>query len=640
MVDDLAMAGPPDAAHPIGREERLAAAEPDLRLAYERETARLLRGRLELSFAFFLLFMGIVVLVERRMPGHAGVVYAFLIEAVIGGTALLLTRVPRFELATRRIAVLAMIGLSYTMLIYSGMVQSPWDPTALGQVCLMACIAIVLPWGWRAQLALALSSLAGFALVMPLLDQNSPGVYILVALLTGATTSTFAAFFLDRYRFQAFARAVELTRAHALQQEEAEISGALLYVGQMLSQFVGRAELLEHVNRLVIDALGCDWSSTFVYDHERHRFRFVANVGSRTEVQTELESMDIPPESMPVFAELRDRRLVEIPDADAQELIPSDLLARWEMASMLCVPIYRNDRLIGVIGTGYLSRRGPFSRKQKRLLEGIGHAVAVGIDNERLIRDLRAANRLKSDFVATMSHELRTPLNVILGYAEMLDEAAHDSPQDVEQFADRIRRSARELLELVNATLDLGRMESGRDELRLERVRVGPLLAEIDGELEALARGRGLEVAWHDAVGATAIATDRVKLKTIVKNLVGNAIKYTPHGSVAVHAAIEDAVLVVSVRDTGVGIAADDLPTIFDMFRQVGSSATRSGGGVGLGLYIVRTLVDRLGGTVDVASTLGVGSEFTVRLPLHADADAAAGTRRTADTAAQARLSS
>jgi signal transduction histidine kinase len=395
----------------------------------------------------------------------------------------------------------------------------------------------------------------------------------------------------------------------------------------------------------VVDALGCDWSSTFVWEHERHRFRFVANVGSRTEVQTELESMDIPPDTLPLFDELRQRRLVEIQDASAQELIPADLLERWEMASLLCVPIYRNDRLIGVIAAGYSTRRGPFSRKQKRLLEGIGHAVAVGIDNERLIRDLRAANRLKSDFVATMSHELRTPLNVILGYAEMLEEAAHESPRDVEHFAERIRRSARELLELVNATLDLGRMESGRDELRLERVSLGPLLVELGGteiaaELDEVARGRGLEVAWHDAVGGTAIVTDRVKLKTIVKNLTGNAIKYTPRGSVRVHASIRDDELVISVHDTGVGIAPEDLPTIFDMFRQVGSSTTRSGGGVGLGLYIVRTLVDRLGGVIDVDSAPGVGSTFTVRLPLHADPLAVGDARRTVESSSQERLSS
>ena len=598
-----------------------------LAAAYRRESNRLIRIRLELSLTFFLVFMGIVVLVERRMPGHGGVVTAFAVELLIGGTAVLLARRPRLSEATRPIAVAAMAGIALTMLVFSSTVRSPWDPAALGQVCLIACLAIVLPWGWRPQLALATISCVGFVLATPFLDRASPAVYPLVALGTGATTSTFAAFFLDRYRFEAFARAAELSRAYALQQEEAEISGALLHVAQTLGEFVGRTDLLEQVNRLVIDALGCDWSSTYVYDGERRRFRFLGNVGSRTDIRTEFESMDLRPDSASILRALESRKLVEITDADTQDLAPRELLARWEMASVLCVPIFRNERLIGAIGSGYRTRRGPFSRKQKKLLSGIGHAVAVGIENERLIRDLRAANRLKSDFVATMSHELRTPINVILGYAEMTADAAHTSPSDVAHFAGRIQRSAAELLELVNATLDLGRMESGRDELQVAPVVLDDLLREIEGEVEALATARNLTMTWHNALGRTAIVSDRVKLKTIVKNLVGNAIKYTPHGSIVVEIEHTDGMLVLRVRDTGIGIAPEHLSAIFEMFRQVDSSTTRAVGGVGLGLYIVRQLLDRLGGSIAVDSTPGVGSVFTVRVPIGQDAALARGPR-------------
>ncbi len=589
--------------------------------AYELETARLIRVRLDLAVTLFLVFMGIVALAERRMPGHEGVVFAWLVELVICLVAVVLIRRPRCTLAAKPIAVLCMGGLALTMLVFSATVASPFDPVAVGQVCLITCLAIVLPWGLQAQMTLAAISLSGFFFVMPFLEKSGPMVYAMVVLATGSTTSSLAAHFLDRYRFVAFARAAELSRAYAQQQEEAEVASVLLHAGQMLSQLVGRSDLLEQVNRLVIEALGSDWSNTFVYDPGQDAFRFVANVGSSDEVRAELETIDFPPHSMPIFDSLRTGRLVEIADAATQDLVPPELLARWGIASMLCAPVYRDEGMIAVIGTGYATRRGPFSAKQRRLLVGIGHAVAVGVGNERLIGDLRAANRLKSDFVATMSHELRTPLNVILGYAEILTDAAGDAPpRDVAHYATRIQYSATELLELVNATLDLGRMESGRDVLHIEAVALAAVLGEVAAEVEPLAQASGLRVAWQNALGPITVPTDRVKLKTILKNLVGNAIKYTAEGSVTVSVGRDGESLCLAVADTGVGIEPADLPAIFEMFRRVDSSATRTAGGVGLGLYIVRQLVERLGGTIEVASEPGVGSTFTVRLPMYLDA--------------------
>ena len=609
MSPTLHAAGATEAVVPLPNESIAA------HLAYEAETARLIRSRLELAVALVLLFVGIVVAVEHASPGNPGTTVAYAFEVLICAASVTANRMRRFAHASRTVAVLCMSGLAVVMLVYSATVGNPWDPVAIGQVCLMTCVSILLPWGWRPQLALVVTSFGGFLLSAPLLDRTTPAVYPIVALLTSGTTSVWAAFLLDRYRFQSFAHAAELSHAYSRQQEEAETAAALLHVNQMLGEDVGRGELLERVNQLVVDALGTAWSSTFVFDEASDGFRFVGNVGSPPESKAEFESIDFPPDAMPIFADLREGKLVEIADPATQTLIPANLLAHWGVGSMLCAPIFRNEHLVGVIGTGFHETRGAFSRKQRRLLVGIANALAMATENERLIRDLRNANRLKSDFVATMSHELRTPLNVILGYAEMLVEDAHQR-DDVELFAGRIRRSGRELLELIDATLDLGRMESGRDDLRLEAVPVATLLAEVEVEVDAVARGRGLPVTWHSSVGALTIATDRVKLKTVLKNLVGNAIKYTPAGSVTVAADRDGDDLVLRVSDTGVGIAAQDVQAIFEMFRRIDGTATQSVGGVGLGLYIVRQLVDRLGGAVDVDSTPGVGSTFTVRVPI------------------------
>ncbi len=597
----------------------------DLASAYASETARLVRQRLDLAVLLYALAMGVVVFFQRHIPGHEGILWAYVAElafCVLGVTA---TRVPSLVPHTNAIAVLTASALAVVMLAYSGWTGSRAEPLAIGQVCVMTCLAVVLPWGLRSQAMLVATSLAGLVTVLPLLDARSPLIFSLVAVVTGATVSVAAAFFLDRYRFQAFVRAAELSRAYALQQEEAEISRALLHVGETLSQYMGRVDLLERVNRLVVDTLGCDFSSTFAYDAKRDAFRFVGTVGTASEVRTELEQLEFAPDSMPIFEQLRRGAVVELRDASRQDLVPPELLRRFGVASVLCVPMHRNAEFLGLIGAGYRTRTGAFSRKQRKTALGIAHAVVVALDNERLIRDLRAANRLKSDFVATMSHELRTPLNVILGYAEMLAE--NDlGDLEVPQLANRIRRSASTLLELVNATLDLGRMESGRDVIHLEPVSLGALLAEAEAEFEPLARDAGLAMYWRDETDNASLFTDRVKLKTILKNLVGNAIKYTPEGAVTVTATRDRGDVVLTVRDTGIEIAREHCSTIFEMFRQIDGPATRVLGGVGLGLYIVRQLVDRLHGSIRVESALGVGSTFTVRLPERADALAEAGS--------------
>jgi signal transduction histidine kinase len=219
-----------------------------------------------------------------------------------------------------------------------------------------------------------------------------------------------------------------------------------------------------------------------------------------------------------------------------------------------------------------------------------------------------------------MSHELRTPLNVITGYAEILCDPDLGTLGDDHATAARgIRRSAAELFELVTKTLDLSRLELGVDALRLERVALREVYAEVEAELASLMRPNEVRVSYAESGAAPIeVVSDRGKLKTILKNLLANALKFTAAGEVAVRASSDGEHLVIHVRDTGIGIPVADRGAIFEMFRQLAPSNSAGPGGVGLGLYIVKRLIDLLGGSIAVASTPGVGSEFTLVLPARA----------------------
>jgi len=229
-----------------------------------------------------------------------------------------------------------------------------------------------------------------------------------------------------------------------------------------------------------------------------------------------------------------------------------------------------------------------------------------------------SANRTKSEFVTRMNHELRTPLTAIIGFSRVLlagKEGALSSSAQL--YAERIRANGMHLLSLINQILDVAKVEAGRMELETETVAVDTLVRDTMAMLESTAQAKGITLRGNVPAEVTPILTDAGKLRQILINVIGNAIKFTSEGEVLVTVETDRfsrQPMAIRVRDTGIGIAPDRLQKVFEPFEQGDSSTQREFGGTGLGLSIVKAFAELIGAAVEVESEVGKGTTFTVWL--------------------------
>jgi PAS domain S-box-containing protein len=257
------------------------------------------------------------------------------------------------------------------------------------------------------------------------------------------------------------------------------------------------------------------------------------------------------------------------------------------------------------------------SELERRIREAIADLAEQNSRLQWQSQEVERANKLKSEFLASMSHELRTPINALIGYtALLLDGVLGEVNTRQRDALLRGRSAAEHLLALINDILDLAKIEAGKMPLRLEDVSLREVTLEVTQQVEPIVRKKQLQFTIDIAPDCPPINSDRTKVKQILLNLLSNAVKFTNRGGVTVeaHRAVDG--VRIDVIDTGIGIRASDLQAIWEDFRQVDQSRTREFGGTGLGLSITRKLLDRLGGSVDVRSTYGEGSTFSVYLPL------------------------
>jgi signal transduction histidine kinase len=496
--------------------------------------------------------------------------------------------------------------------------------TALYICVKMLATALLVPWGQRRQtisVAFSLTMLLGGLWLSGADLHGTELSHRWLGPLIAGLLSIAGAAAGSRAQRSVFDRERQLEDAAERLEREVEIEEALARVGRELIALPDTPRILDALCRLTTEVLACDASHTYLWDGERREYAAAAGYGDTPEQWEALRLVRYPEPMVSTFHQ-------RIETADVEQFVLTDrgkqtaLLREFGTRVLLCVALRRGDKLIGVQSAERRTQAGAFSPYQVRIARGIAHLASLALETARLVEELAAANHLKSEFVATMSHELRSPLNIIIGYHDLLLDGSFGPLSDAQRDSlRRADRSARELLDLVNATLDLSRLQAKRLAPDIDEVAVAELIDDIAREFGDVLQRPNVEVRWEVAPDLPVLRTDRVKLKMVLKNLVGNAVKFTDHGRVTVQARTHGGGIEFRITDTGIGIPPEARATIFEPFRQIDSGPGRPRGGAGLGLYIVKQLLTALGGSVMVESELGRGSTFSVWVPFQATAD-------------------
>jgi signal transduction histidine kinase len=324
-----------------------------------------------------------------------------------------------------------------------------------------------------------------------------------------------------------------------------------------------------------------------------------------------------------------ERRTVHVADLLSDPAFappPLQLYQRENVRTVLSVPMLRENTLSGVITTWRREVR-PFTDKQVALVQTFADQAVIAIENVRLFQalqertaQLEIASKHKSQFLANMSHELRTPMNAILGYTELImDEIYGAVPDKIREVLARVQQSGQHLLGLINAVLDLSRIEAGRLVLALADYSMQNVVHTVLVSVESLAAEKRLALNMQIPPDLPIGRGDEQRLTQVLLNLVGNAIKFTEVGAVSVQVTLDHGMFVVAVSDTGLGISEADQQRIFEEFQQADSSSTRKQGGTGLGLAIAKKIVELHGGRIWVESSLGKGSTFWFTVPVRVE---------------------
>jgi PAS domain S-box-containing protein len=414
-----------------------------------------------------------------------------------------------------------------------------------------------------------------------------------------------------------------LAEAEAAQRR----SAFLAEVTRNLASTLSYEDTLSRLARLMVPSLG-DWCAVYITEDDNSiQPLAVAHVDPARVKWAEEVLARFPPDAnasfgAPSVIRTGTPELYEnIGESFWEERVRNPELARitrdLEIRSLMVVPLKARTRTIGAMSLAYTRESGRhYNRTELELANDVARRAEVAIENARLYKEAQEANRLKDEFLATLSHELRTPLSAVLGWARMLAMGRLDEAT-ARRGIEAIERNAQAQVQLVNDLLDVSRIVSGKLRLEMAPVELLPIMAAAVDSVRPAAEARQLsiEVKVDQTVGP--IMGDGDRLHQVLWNLLSNAVKFTPRlGHVWVSATSAGSHVDIQVRDTGKGIRPEFLPRVFERFSQADSGTTRAHGGLGLGLAIVRHIVEMHGGSVKAESGgEGQGATFSISLP-------------------------
>ena len=411
------------------------------------------------------------------------------------------------------------------------------------------------------------------------------------------------------------------TRTRELAQSISELQ-ALGEVSHAVNSTLDLAAVLDTIVSKAVQLSQTEAGAIYVHDQGESKFELRSTFGMSKELIAGLREQPIGVGDA-IGEAAAQREPIQIADlSEEPSSSVTELVLRSGYRAVLIVPLIGPDRVVGAL----VVRRkqpGQFPQSTVELLQTFAAQSVLAIQNARLFseieekgRQLEAASKHKSQFLANMSHELRTPLNAILGYAELiLDNIYGDTPDKMREVLDRIQRNGRHLLGLINDVLDLSKIEAGQLTLSLADYSLKEVVQSVYSAVEALAKEKQIALKVEVPPHLPAARGDERKLTQVLLNLVGNAIKFTDAGEVAIKASAANGSFTVAVRDTGPGIAEAEQAKIFEEFQQANSSITKKKGGTGLGLAIAKRIVELHGGRLWVESSPGHGSTFSFTVP-------------------------
>jgi GAF domain-containing protein len=411
----------------------------------------------------------------------------------------------------------------------------------------------------------------------------------------------------------------ERTRELQLSLEEV---GALSDVSRAVSSSLNLQEVLDTVAGHAVNLSKSDGCGIFEFNSVRCALDVVASHNLSKEFLTSIHNTTINLGKTTIGLAADSGQPIQVPDmVNAKDHPYHQFVLKEGFRSVLTVPMRGDHTVRGIV----LLRRSPgqFEDRVVNLLTALASQSKIAIENARLFseiedkgRQIEAANRHKSEFLASMSHELRTPLNAIIGFSEvLLDPSLKVTEEEQSQFLTDVLSSGKHLLGLINEILDLAKIEAGKMELQIEPALLQDVVEAVSNTMRSLAVKKSIDLRAESDERLAPFPMDGARVKQVLLNLVGNAVKFTPEGGrVWVRAGSEDGAVRVEVGDTGPGIPAEDHERIFLEFQQAGRDAGKPQG-TGLGLALAKKFVEMHGGRIWLESEVGKGSRFFFTVP-------------------------